>query len=235
MDFVRQRRAMQMELVGGRGHYEAVVQRVLGAERSVWIATANLKELMVEDSRARPGVRRRMPGKSARYRSVLAAFEEQVLRGVDIRLLHAGEPSRPFKAELARRRGLSGGGLAAAGRFEMRQCPRVHFKAVVIDGAEVYLGSANWTGAGLGAKHQGRRNFELGFLSRDDLLLDEVQSLYDQLWSGAHCGGCRLRAICPGPLDAPRPPGPVPRSLRRRNGATPRSTGGGGRTVKSHL
>ena len=186
VDFVRERRAVQVRLVGGRGHYRAVVERVMAAERSVWIATANLKELMVEDSRARPG-RRRTIGRAGRparaYRSVLAVFEEQVARGVEIRLLHAGEPSRPFRAELARRVGLreglgvpGGGPKAGPGSFEMRLCPRVHFKAVVIDGAELYLGSANWTGAGLGAKGEGRRNFELGLLSGDDLLLDEVQN-----------------------------------------------------------
>ena len=221
-----------MELVGGRAHYTAVVDRVLAAKRSVWIATANLKELMVEDVGARPGLRRSLRRGRGRYRSVLSVFEEQVVRGLEIRLLHAGEPSRPFRAELARRKGLRttapGGGVPGAGTFEMRQCPRLHFKAVVIDGAEVYLGSANWTGAGLGAKHEGRRNFELGFLSRDDLLLDEVQSLYDQVWRGALCAGCRLREACPGPLDAP--PG-KPRKPR----AASLSTGARRRTVKSHI
>jgi phosphatidylserine/phosphatidylglycerophosphate/cardiolipin synthase-like enzyme len=86
----------------------------------------------------------------------------------------------------------------------MRLCPRVHFKAVVIDGAELYLGSANWTGAGLGAKGQGRRNFELGVVSRDDLLLDEVQHYFDELWRGGGCQGCRLRQLCPAPLDGER-------------------------------
>ena len=37
-----------MELVGGRGHYERVLAAVLDAKVSVWIATANVKELMVE-------------------------------------------------------------------------------------------------------------------------------------------------------------------------------------------
>ena len=148
------------------------------------------------------------------YRSVLEVFEEQVARGVEIRLLHAGEPSRPFRAELARRPGLKGGALrqtigpsvrprggSPAGSFEMRRCPRVHLKAVVIDGAQLYLGSANWTGAGRGAQGEGRRNFELGFLTGDNLLLDQIQSLYEEIWRGARCGGCRLRQDCPGPLD----------------------------------
>ncbi len=201
-DFVRATRAVPVQLVAGRGHYEAVIEPVLQAARSVWIATANLKELLVEDSRARPGRRRTLGRRARRYRSILAAFDELVGKGVEIRLLHAGEPSRLFRAELGRRPHLLDG-TAGAGSFEMRACPRVHFKVVVIDSARVYLGSANWTGAGLGAKGEGRRNFELGFVSGDDLLLDEVQDLYDRIWRGARCAGCRLRALCPGPLDTP--------------------------------
>lgn len=209
LDFVRAPRTLTLELVGGSGHYGAVVERVLAAERSVWIATANLKELMVEDGRAQPGRRRTLARGRRSFRSVLAAFEEQVARGVEIRLLHAGEPSRPFRAELARRPGLRARTdprprrtATARGSFEMRLCPRVHFKAVVIDGARAYLGSANWTGAGLGAKGEGRRNFELGFVTMDDLLLDEVQALYDRVWRGAQCASCKLRGVCPEPLDA---------------------------------
>ena len=80
----------------------------------------------------------------------------------------------------------------------------------------LYLGSANWTGAGLGAKGTGRRNFELGFSTDDDGLLDRVQELYARIWNGAECGGCKLRDVCPAPLDGggspagrprPRPPG----------------------------
>jgi phosphatidylserine/phosphatidylglycerophosphate/cardiolipin synthase-like enzyme len=216
LDFVAELRPVPLRLVGGRGHYQAVIERVMAAERSVWIATANLKELMVEDPRARPGRRRTLRRGAGAYRSVLGVFEEQVSRGVEIRLLHAGEPSRPFRAELARRPGLRGAALRQPGRapgsFELRRCPRVHFKAVVIDGAELYLGSANWTGAGLGARGEGRRNFELGFLTQDDLLLDQIQSLYEDIWRGARCAGCRLRQDCPGPLDEGR----GARDVRRR-------------------
>jgi phosphatidylserine/phosphatidylglycerophosphate/cardiolipin synthase-like enzyme len=212
VDFVAELRRVPLRLLGGRGHYQAVIERVMAAERSVWIATANLKELMVEDPRARPGRRRTLRRGGCAYRSILAVFEEQVARGVEIRLLHAGEPSRPFRAELARRPGLRTPlRVPQTGSFEMRQCPRVHFKAVVIDGAQLYLGSANWTGAGLGARGEGRRNFELGFVTADDLLLDQVQSLYEEVWRGARCAGCRLRQDCPGPLDH----GPVVRDVRR--------------------
>ncbi len=66
MDFVEPARAFKLELVGGRGHYERVVRAAMEAKRSVWIATANLKELMVEDHRAAPGRRPHHPNRLGR-------------------------------------------------------------------------------------------------------------------------------------------------------------------------
>jgi phosphatidylserine/phosphatidylglycerophosphate/cardiolipin synthase-like enzyme len=197
MDFVRLHRPVNLALIGGRGHYEAVVKAAMNAERSLWIATANLKELMVEDERARPG-RRRTTRRAGEFRTMLEVLAEQVGHGVEIRILHASPPSGPFRADLRRLPALR---RDSAGAFAMRLCPRVHFKTVVVDGTMLYLGSANWTGAGLGAKGEGRRNFELGFTSRDDLLLDEVQGYFDRIWRGGECGECKLRDRCPKPLD----------------------------------
>lgn len=184
---------MRLRLLSGRGHYETVLAAVADARRSVWIATANLKELLVEDGRAVPG-RARTRTKRA-YRSVLAVFDELSRRGVELRILHATPPSRPFRATFDQHPRLFRGGL------QLRSCPRLHLKAVVVDGAFLYLGSANWTGAGLGAKGAGRRNFELGFATSDVGLLDEVQAIFDGLWNGQGCAGCRLRAECEAPLD----------------------------------
>lgn len=83
----------------------------------------------------------------------------------------------------------------------MRMCPRVHLKLVAIDGRHLYLGSANFTGAGLGAKGDGRRNFEMGIVTDDDVLLDGAQARFDAIWSGRECKGCRLRGVCPRPID----------------------------------
>jgi phosphatidylserine/phosphatidylglycerophosphate/cardiolipin synthase-like enzyme len=188
MDFVRALPASSFELVSGRGHYERVIAAVLSARRSVWIATANLKELMVE-----PALR--MPGRRPQYRSVLAAFDELAARGVELRILHASLPSRAFRDEFDRHRRLVRGGLA------LRSCARVHLKTVIVDAELVYLGSANWTGAGLGAKGSGRRNFELGITTSDERVLDEVQALYDQIWRGAECATCKFRDDeCEAPL-----------------------------------
>ncbi len=193
LDFALPARPIAVELVGGRGHYERVIAAVTRATTSVWIATANVKELMVEDARARPG-RRRNHRRSA-YVSILALLDELAARGVELRLLHAELPSRPFRDEIARHPRLVAGGLA------LRRCPRVHLKAVIVDGELLYLGSANWTGAGLGAKGSGRRNFELGMVTSDAPLLDQVQALYERIWSGGECEACTLTDECPGPLS----------------------------------
>jgi len=189
VDFVLPDRPIKMQLLSGRGHYEAVIAAVLRAKCSVWIATANLKELMVEGRRQ--SVRSR-----SRYRSVLEVFDELARAGIELRILHASRPSGPFRERFDKLPRLYEGGL------ELRQCPRVHLKTVIIDGSMVYIGSANWTGAGLGAKGTGRRNFEVGMLTDDDGVLDTMQELYDRIWRGAQCGGCRLREQgCEAPLD----------------------------------
>lgn len=183
-------RKASVELISDSGHYEAVVLRaLLSARVSVWVATANLKDVRVE---APIGTVARARG---RYISLLERFQDLVRRGVEVRLLHGGAPSRAFRESLARQRALR------APAFEMRQCPRVHLKLLAVDGGYLYLGSANFTGAGLGAKGEGRRNFEMGIATDDDLLLDAAQLKFDRIWSGRECSGCRLRAQCPGPLD----------------------------------
>jgi phosphatidylserine/phosphatidylglycerophosphate/cardiolipin synthase-like enzyme len=182
---------VDLELLLHGDHYPAVIERVLSAKRSVWIATANLKELMVEDTRLVPGRRR---GK-ARYRSVLSLLSELCAQGVELRILHAAPPSRVFVRDFDRHKNLVAGGL------ELRLCPRNHLKLVIVDGRHLYLGSANWTGAGLGAKNDERRNFELGLLTEDERLLDATQEAFQRIWRGAECEGCRMRAECPMPLS----------------------------------
>jgi phosphatidylserine/phosphatidylglycerophosphate/cardiolipin synthase-like enzyme len=128
--------------------------------------------------------------------SVISCLDDLARRGVELRLLHAELPSRPFREELAQHPRLLAGGL------QLRRCPRVHLKCVIVDGAQLYLGSANWTGAGLGARGSGRRNFELGIVTDDGPLLDDVQALYEQIWRGGECARCKLHDECPGPLKS---------------------------------
>lgn len=176
----------EVGLVAGRGHYETVVEAVRDAQVSVWISTANLKELLVEA---------RGVGRRARYRSVLYDLDALAQRGVEVRILHATLPSRAFRNRFDQLPGLVAGGI------ELRMCPRVHLKVVIVDARLLYVGSANWTGAGLGAKGSGRRNFELGVLTTDDAMLDDAQELYEHVWRGHPCAGCRVRDECELPIE----------------------------------
>ena len=200
MGAVETRRA-SLSLLVDRAHYERVTLALAAARTSVWISTANVKQLMTE---APIGTRARASG---RYVPILDTLQSLCDRGVHVRLLHATPPSGPFRQELAARAGR----LQAPG-FQMRACPRVHMKMIAIDGGLLYLGSANFTGAGLGAKGDGRRNFELGVLTDDEWLLDQAQARFDFIWRGAECGACKLRGECPRPID----------TLRERPGRPPR-------------
>ncbi len=185
-DFPEPRMAA-LQLCSGEDVYERVILGALpGARVSVWVATANLKDLRVP---APIGTRARARG---RYISIVEPLSELAARGVDVRILHAGTPSGPFRQSLASRQ---------KSRVQLRMCPRVHMKLVIIDGRLLYLGSANFTGAGLGARGAKRRNFELGILTEDEHLLDGTQAHFDQIWQGSECAGCGLRAKCPKPID----------------------------------
>lgn len=186
-------RRASVRLLCGSDHYDELVSRELPEARvAVWIATANLKELRVE---APVGTRARARGG---WISVLDVLADLVARGVEVRILHGRPPSGPFARELRARRGLRQ-------KLALRECPRVHLKLVAVDGRALYLGSANFTGAGLGARDPGRRNFELGILTDDEHLLDRAQSHFDDIWSGRECGACKLRSKCPKPIDTLRP------------------------------
>jgi phosphatidylserine/phosphatidylglycerophosphate/cardiolipin synthase-like enzyme len=173
-------RAIEAQLLAGRELYrEVVLDKLAHARESVCISTANVKDMHVEG------------------KSVTALFSALADRGVSLRILHAELPSRPFRRSFDRKKRLWSGGL------ELKICPRVHFKAVLIDGAWVYLGSANLTGAGLGAKADGKRNFELGFCTEDFDTIDRVQAMFEAIWSGDECSSCKLRRICPDPIGKP--------------------------------
>ncbi len=183
-------RSVPLVLVWGKDHYDRVVRAIREARVSVWIATANLKDVHVE---ARVGTRERARG---RFASLFDELGELAGRGVDVRVLHAGPPSRALTARLGR-------GTKARG-VKLAQCIRNHMKMIAIDGRLLYLGSANFTGAGIGAKGEERRNFEAGILTSDDVLLDRMQGELDAIWEGQRCKTCKLRSECPRPLDLPR-------------------------------
>jgi phosphatidylserine/phosphatidylglycerophosphate/cardiolipin synthase-like enzyme len=182
-------RQVPVRWIEDRAHYDVVVRALSAARHSIWIATANLKDVRLEAPIGSVARAKR------RFVSITEYFAGLLARDIELRVLLATSPSQPFRESLQRRRSLP------ALDSWLRQCPRVHLKLIVVDGSDLYLGSANLTGAGMGAKGEGRRNFELGVMTSDHILLDAAQRRFDRIWSGAECKGCRLRDKCPAPLD----------------------------------
>ncbi|MCK5784974.1 MAG: phospholipase D family protein [Candidatus Sabulitectum sp.] len=172
-----------MKLITDGEHYSRVVEQgILKARKRIWIATANVKNLHV-------------PGGNRRSLPLLRHFEKLQREGVSIRILHGSKPSAPFLDTLSEVIELHQGD-----GFEMQLCPRVHSKIVIVDNSMAYTGSANLTGAGIGAKSDKRRNFECGIITEDPVEIQKIEEYFDNIWMGSFCMACGRRNICPGPL-----------------------------------
>ena len=156
--------------------YEKVIlEAVPQSRRFLWVATADLKDLYA--------------AKGRRMVPFLEILSDLVSAGVSIRLLHAKEPGPAFREDFDRYPNLIDG-------MERILCPRVHFKSVIVDGRFAYSGSANLTGAGMGAKSGLRRNFESGFITTDPHLTELIMEQFDGVWMGRHCGECGRKKYC---------------------------------------
>ena len=167
------------EYITGTDHYNEVLSRVRHVKHSLWIGTADIKDLYVEDGK-----------QAVPFLGVLAKL---IKKGVAVRLIHAKEPGPVFREEFDKYPALYEG-------LERVLCPRVHFKMMVFDGKEAYVGSANLTGAGIGMKAEGTRNFEAGILTDDPEIVEKAMNQFDEVWMGKHCKTCKRRDFCPDPI-----------------------------------
>lgn len=161
--------------IADTAHYEEVLSRVADVRHTLWIGTADIKDLYIKSG--------------AGAVPFLELLDRLVRRGVEVRLLHAKEPGPNFRDEYDR--------YPALWKLLRRQlCPRVHFKIMVFDCSVAYIGSANLTGAGAGMKSDGKRNFEAGVLTDDFSLVDAAADHFDAVWSGVYCDACRRKNFC---------------------------------------
>jgi phosphatidylserine/phosphatidylglycerophosphate/cardiolipin synthase-like enzyme len=171
-----------MQLLLNEAIYQKVIRELLPqAGKFLWIVTADIKDLHVSKGR--------------RFVPLLEILADLVESGVSVRLMHAKEPGPRFREDFDKYPSLVSNEL-----FERILCPRIHTKAIVIDGRQAFVGSANLTGAGLGAKGAHKRNFEAGFLTQDPGHLRELMDWIDQLYLGEFCTKCLRRSVCPDPI-----------------------------------
>lgn len=160
---------------------EFLIKYVPHARRFLWVVTADIKDLHVDTDDG--------------FKPFLSLLADLVDNGIAVRLIHAKEPGPRFREDFDLHASLIDNEL-----FERILCPRVHTKAIVVDAAVAFVGSANLTGAGLGAKSDQKRNFEAGFAFDDQQHIQQLMDWIDQLYLGEFCRDCKRRDFCPDPI-----------------------------------
>ena len=111
-----------LKYISNADHFKEVLSRVQSVKHMLRIGTADIKDLYVEIGTEK--------------KPFLALIAQVIRKGVEVRLIHAKEPGPNFREDFDKYPVLYD-------RFERVLCPRVHFKMLVFDGKEVYVGSAN--------------------------------------------------------------------------------------------
>ena len=177
------------QFLSNREIYDSVICSIVPQVRErLWIATADIKDMYVPPSlatEARCGGREMVP--------FLEVLDGMVKRGIEVRLIHAKDPGPNWRDDFDRYPMLWTA-------MERMLCPRVHFKCIIVDGVKAYFGSANLTGAGMGAKSERKRNFENGVLTDDPALVNPLVEQFDSVWRGAFCRDCGRRDHCGDPV-----------------------------------
>lgn len=168
-----------LQYISNSAHYKDVLLRVKSVKHTLWIGTADIKDVYIEAGKEK------MP--------FLALIAQLIKRGVEVRLIHAKEPGPNFREDFDKYPVLFD-------RMERVLCPRVHFKMIVFDCKEVYIGSANLTGAGIGMKAETTRNFEAGILTDMPEIVEQAMNQFDKVWMGKMCKTCKRREFCGDPI-----------------------------------
>ena len=167
--------------LSNRDIYESVICGIVPqAKERLWIATADIKDMYVDT-----GGRDMVP--------FLEVLDGMVKRGIEVRLIHAKDPGPNWRDDFDRYPTLWTA-------MERMLCPRVHFKCIIVDGVKAYFGSANLTGAGMGAKSVKKRNFENGVLTDVPVLVEPLAEQFDSVWRGEFCRNCGRREHCADPV-----------------------------------
>ena len=165
--------------IANDAHYDQVIERIKDVKKTLWIGTADIKDLYVKDGRG--------------TKPLLEVLSDLAKKGVAIRLIHAKEPGPAFRQDFDKYPALIEG-------MERVLCPRVHFKIIIFDLKMAYVGSDNLTGAGIGMKGENTRNFEAGILSTNKDFVKNAAEQFDSVWMGSFCKSCKRKEFCSDPI-----------------------------------
>ena len=101
-----------VKYINNKEHYALLMEQIDKVKHTLWIGTADLKDLYVKPS--------------STVVPLLQLLETKVKQKVAIRLIHAKEPGTNFRADFDKYPLLWAG-------MERVLCPRVHFKLLIFD------------------------------------------------------------------------------------------------------
>ena len=164
-----------IKFISDADHYTHVLARCKGVRQTLWIGTADIKDTYIDVK--------------CEEVPFLKQLAQLIRKGVEVRLIHAKEPGPAFREDFDKYPILYDG-------LERVLCPRVHFKMLIFDCEEAYIGSANLTGAGMGMKSENRRNFEAGILTDNPKIVEAAMEEFDKVWRGEKCKKCQRKTFC---------------------------------------
>ena len=170
-----------IDFISDEKHYSSVLSKVAKVKHTIWIGTADIKDAYID-----------VKGQKMPFLRLLAQL---IRRGVEVRLIHAKEPGTAFREDFDK-------SPILFDCLERVLCPRVHFKLLIFDGAEAYIGSAILTGSGMGMKSEYRRNFEAGILTDAPEMVEAAMEEFDKVWRGEMCKKCQRKDFCPDPITS---------------------------------
>lgn len=168
-----------IQYIRNEQHYKLLIDQLSKVKHTLWIGTADLKDLYVK--------------KQNTAIPFLGLLEQKIKKGVSIRLLHAKEPGEDFRNDFDKYPALWQG-------LERSLCPRIHFKIMIFDMKSAYIGSANLTGAAFGMKSERNRNFEAGIFTDEPTFVNSAIEQFDEVWIGSFCKQCGRKDVCKDPI-----------------------------------
>ena len=86
-EYIRQKQPAEPEFqyIANDAHYDKVIDKIKDCKKTLWIGTADIKDLYVKDGRG--------------TKPLLEVLSDLAKRGVEIRLIHAKEPGPAFRQD----------------------------------------------------------------------------------------------------------------------------------------
>lgn len=162
--------------------YPEVIKRICEARLSIKIMTGDFKHLNLRPTDSQvENAEENMP--------FIKYLLKKSLEGVNVQIICAF-PSIKFKEELDECFNMD------TRNFSTYFCIRNHAKLAIVDGKWAYLGSANFTKAGLGQPIFSKGNFEAGIITDDPEMVSSLDDWFSKIRKGEYCESCHRKENC---------------------------------------